>query len=158
MSRQSTGVQARLFEGGDFHFVTKRNSSSKRGRPPSSFDGITLRELGISRLNTWKWMRLASIPEEQFEALLTASARAGKPVALDGILRATGKLSPDRPRPPERARVEALEHLEFAMAHCARLYRELLETGSESELADAKETATALMRASDVLSACGGPG
>jgi hypothetical protein len=122
--------------------VTKHNSR-KRGRPISPL-GALLRELDITRLQAWKWMRLAEIPEDQFEALLKDPR--GIP-STDGMLRAAGKLSPDRPRPPERARAEAIQYLEIAMRHHEQLRRELLETGSESELALANVTAAAVMRA-----------
>lgn len=96
-------------------------------------------------------MRLAEIPEEQVEALLALFKANGKQPTRDGILRAVGKLSPDRPRPLERAQAEALRQLELADAHLERLQRELRETGSESELAHAKEVAAAILRAMHVL-------
>lgn len=133
-------------------FVTKHNTEAKRtrGRPLSPW-GAYLRELGISRLQAWKWGRLAEIPEPQFEALLAKYHTEGKMPTTDGILRAFGKLSPDSPRPSERARTEAIEQLELAAQQLELLVRELLETGSDSELAHAQTAATAVTGALQTL-------
>lgn len=56
------------------------------------FDGVPLRDLGITRQEAWKSMRLAEIPEDQFEALLKSALKRlgterGRRSTLDGILR-----------------------------------------------------------------------
>lgn len=128
--------------------MTRHKSTRKRGRP-ISLVGAARRELGITRLEAWKYERLAGIPEAEFEALLSSPNPRAR--TLDGMLRATGKLSPDRPRPPERARAEAVQYLEVAMDHVEQLRRSLLETGSESELMLVNETIEAVLRAMRAL-------
>lgn len=120
--------------------MTKRNSSGKRGRPVSEY-GAMLRKLGISRLEAWKWKRLLEIPEEQFEVLIKQHH------TTDGVLRAAGKLSPDRPRPPERARDEAIALLKLAWQHLDWLEHVLRETGTDEELMHAKESMQAVLSA-----------
>jgi hypothetical protein len=100
----------------------------------------------------WKWTRLAEIPEEQFKAILVDlhAGRIGS-LSTDGILRHAGKLSPNRPRPAERARDEALAQLELARPHLEWLVRHLLETGSDEELRRATESVQAVARAALLL-------
>jgi len=130
----------------ELSFVTKQNSKGKRGRPVSGF-GAFLRESGISRLHAWQLMRLAAIPEEQFERILAEQQTKGIIITRSGVLRAAGKLSPDRPRPTERGREQAIEHLKAAMNLIDGLCRMLREAGTEQERALANATFERTLRA-----------
>ena len=77
-------------------------------------------------------MRLAEIPDKDWEQLLAEGRRTGV-LTTDRILRVAGKLNPDRPRPHERARIEALNHLDAAMGLLDRLRRKLREAGTPEE-------------------------
>jgi hypothetical protein len=110
--------------------VTNHNSIGERGRQVSPLSA-QVRELGISRLDAWKWSRLGQIPEDQFEALLKDPSIKG----TDGILRAAGKLSPDRPRAAGTRQGRGSRVSRTCLEQLDRLIRELLETASESELA-----------------------
>jgi hypothetical protein len=123
----------------------------KRGRPPNRYAGLTLRDLGMTRKDAWECRRMAEIPKDQFEALLKAPRVHGRRLGTLGMLRAAGKLAPEKPRPPERARAEAIDYLEFVQEQLGRLQRELLETGSESEIAHANESAAAVNAALNTL-------
>lgn len=92
-------------------------------------------------------MRLAEIPEDEFEAILAKNRAEGRRSTTNTVLRIAGKLSPDRARPHERARLEAVEHLESAAGLLDRLSRTLRETGSDTELAQSQAAFAAVMHA-----------
>jgi hypothetical protein len=116
------------------HASIPSDGPRKRGRPITA-RGALYREFGISRLDAWKWMHLAEIPEEQFTAYLEDPSRTNREISTDGILRHFDKLSPDKPRPPERARDEAIQRLIRASEHLEELDRKLREIASDEELA-----------------------
>ena len=123
----------------------------KRGRLPNRYHGKTPRDLGMTRKDAWESRRLAQIPKDQFEALLKNPMVHGRHLGTLGMLRVAGLLAPEKPRPPERARAEAIDYLEHAQEQNEWLRRELLENGSESELAHADEIAAVVTAALNTL-------
>jgi hypothetical protein len=121
----------------------------KRGRPVTI--GKFYKKVGITRKQAWRGRRFAEIPEAQFNALMDAHRKGGRRLGALGVLRVAGVIAPDKPRPPERARAEAIDYLEHAQEQIRRLRRELLENGSESELAHADETAAVVTAALNCL-------
>jgi hypothetical protein len=118
---------------GTTHSSIPSDRPSKRGRPITAM-GAAYREIGWSRLKTWKTLRMGEIPEEQFEAYLDDPSRTARELGLDAILRHFSKLSPDKPRPRARAQVEAIRWLMAAEEDFEQLNRRLLEVASEEEL------------------------
>jgi hypothetical protein len=104
----------------------------KRGRPITA-NGALYRELAYP-VSTLGWTRLAEIPKEQFDAYLDDPTRTSRELSTDATFRHFDKLSPDKPRPPERARDEAVERLMGAKEDMEQLNRKLLEVGSDEEL------------------------
>src|SRR5262249_14236077 len=105
----------------------------KRGRP-ITVQGAVRRELGFSRLGAWKAVRLARLRDERIKAIEADLLQQGRRITTDGVLRRAGMLSPDRPRPRERAQTEALQELIRAREHLQGLERKLREVGSDEEL------------------------
>jgi hypothetical protein len=105
----------------------------------------------MTRKDVWECCRMAEIPKDRFEALLKAQENGARRLGTLGMLRAGGVIAPDKPRPPERARAEAIDYLEHAQEQISRLRRELLENGSESELAHADQTAAVVTAALNCL-------
>jgi hypothetical protein len=87
----------------------------------------------------FKVIRLASIPEDQFEELLKRPDlyRLG----INGFLRLADKLAAERPRQAARASAAAIDLLERAMDHIKRLRNDLRELGSDAEVALVDEIA-----------------
>jgi hypothetical protein len=106
----------------------------KRGRPITT-QGAIRRELGQTRLQQWQQQKLAEIGENKFEAILASLHSQGKRFGKNTILRMGGKLSPDRPRPRERAQTETLQELVSAREYLQSLERKLREVASDEELA-----------------------
>lgn len=117
--------------------VMPSDGPRKRGRPITRM-GALRRELGMSRLDAWKQVRLARIPKEQFEALLDEDSKrhkeTGRGLGMHGMLRLAGMLSPERPRPRERAQIEAIRAFRAAHKYLEELHRRLREAGSDEEL------------------------
>jgi len=68
------------------------------------------------------------------------------------MLRVAGKIAPEKPRPPERKRAEAIEILEeLAMHLLDRLQRDLRENGTDEQLELANKTAMAVNAALNTL-------
>jgi hypothetical protein len=115
------------------HSAIPTEGPRKRGRPITA-KGALCRELGLSRLEAWKAIRLAEIPEQQFEAYIDEPTRTIREISVVGTLRHFDKLSPDKPRPHERARDEAIERLIAASEQLEQLNRTLCEVGIDEEL------------------------
>jgi hypothetical protein len=109
----------------------------KRGRPITA-QGAIRRELGMSRLGQWKSLKMAEIPEDQFEELLKKSGdiakKTGRGLGTNGILRLAGKLSPEKPRPHVRSAANAIIRLTRAKQRLEELYRRMREVASDEEL------------------------
>ena len=78
--------------------------SMKRGRPKKRFrdetisaSDLRLKDLGITKKQSWQWQRLASIPEEEFEAILAEEMTDPPRMTTESILR-RAKLLKDPPR------------------------------------------------------------
>lgn len=108
--------------------------------------------MGMTRKKLWGCRRFAEIPEAEFETLMEAHRNGGRRLGALGILRAAGVVAPDKPRPPECARAQAVEILEqFVMYLLDRLQRDLRENGTDEQLELASKTATAVDAALDTL-------
>jgi hypothetical protein len=105
----------------------------RKRRRPITAQGALYRELGLSRLEAGKAIRLAQIPEDQFEPYLARPSRIAREISVNAILQHFGKLSPERPRPPECARNEAIQRLTAAREGLKQLDRMLREVGSDEE-------------------------
>ena len=71
--------------------MTQQAQLQGRGRPRKTSRLTTLSDLGITRDQASKWMRLAEIPAEEFDAIL---AQPGPKLSTERILAAAGRSRP----------------------------------------------------------------
>jgi hypothetical protein len=118
-------IEAQARAGELLREMAARGEREQRGGDRAKSHGVTLPDLGISRMESSRWQHLAAVPADVRRAYVEDARAGGKDITINGLLRFVGARRDENATPDPDAR-PAQPMAEEIRARSREVYRDVL--------------------------------